>query len=142
MYLGTYLYIYVLKLTSLVIATRLELLIIYGIEELVMEAKYKFKKLIVSKEGLTLIEKSRVDVCNANSFQFGRMYEQYLELYTQSHSEPLFITYIEDYWDGDFCPLHGEVSYIDGQVQCSIHPRVDDDNVEEDADSGGGVPFF
>jgi type II secretory pathway pseudopilin PulG len=85
------------------------------------------------------IEKSRRDVCRVNVVELERMYETYLELEDIEHSEVVFAKYLE-YYSEDICPEDGEISYFDGRVNCSLHPR---ENGGGDRDSEGeGVPFI
>jgi hypothetical protein len=45
--------------------------------------------------------------------------------------------------DGGVCPVGGELTYVDGQVECSIHKDEEDDENNEDEDEGDDwVPFL
>jgi hypothetical protein len=52
------------------------------------------------------------------------------------HSDVVFDQYLQGI-DGNICPVGGEISYVDGKVKCSLHPRDIDSGVEEE-----NVPFL
>lgn len=92
---------------------------------------------------LTLIEKSKADVCDANIVKLERSYEGYIQLYSVNNPEILFDTYLREYWgDEEFCPLQGKIEYKAGKIDCSIHSREIENVDDGDGESGGGVPFF
>lgn len=72
-------------------------------------------------------------VCNANRLQLVRMDGIYLISENLDHTESVFLQYLDQY-DKDICPDHGEISYVNGKVQCSVHSLED----EED----GEVPYL
>ena len=83
------------------------------------------------------IEMAKKEVCNANCLQVERMYETYLVMEELEHSDVIFIEYL--YENGEnICPDHGDITYLDGKVQCSKHDR---DNGSE-SDDDGDVPFL
>lgn len=47
-----------------------------------------------------------------------------LNLEYLKHTEQLFQKHIRDF-HVNICPINGEISYIDGKVQCSIHSDRD-----------------
>jgi Tfp pilus assembly protein PilE len=86
-----------------------------------------------------VIEKSKKDVCDVNVLQLERMYETYLDLESIEHSDVVFVQYLQDYGQ-EICPEHGDISYVDGEVHCSLHPG---DNEGGDSDEEGeSVPFL
>ncbi|OIJ11259.1 hypothetical protein BKP37_16585 [Anaerobacillus alkalilacustris] len=87
-----------------------------------------------------LIENSKEEVCNVNMVRLERMYETELALKGIEHSEAKFSQYLQEYGE-DICPDDGEISYVDGVVQCSVHSRTEEETEDEDEDDGG-VPFF
>ncbi|MED4600752.1 prepilin-type N-terminal cleavage/methylation domain-containing protein [Paenibacillus validus] len=86
-----------------------------------------------------IIEKSRRDVCNVNVLQLERVYEAYLELKDVEHSHVIFAQYLQDYGE-DICPEHGDLSYVDGEVHCSLHSREDGSDTNRSEEEG--VPFL
>jgi len=85
------------------------------------------------------IEKAKKEVCNTNCLQLERMYETYLILEGTDHTDVVFAQYLQEYGE-NICPDHGDISYVDGKVQCSIHTE-EDDNDSDDKDDGS-VPFL
>jgi prepilin-type N-terminal cleavage/methylation domain-containing protein len=51
---------------------------------------------------------------------------------------PSFLGYIERA-EIEVCPGHGDITYVDGKVQCSVHQR---DGGNENDDDDGSVPFL
>jgi hypothetical protein len=86
-----------------------------------------------------LIEEARKGVCDANVLQLERVYEGYLALESIVHSEVVFEQYLQDY-DGSLCPIDGEISYVDGEVWCSVHYGDDDGEGSEEQEVS--VPFL
>lgn len=89
---------------------------------------------------ISLIEKSREDVCEANRLELGRMYRMHMDLEGKEHTHISFQEYFLEYGN-EICPLGGVISYQDGVVKCSIHSH----NVEEIEKPGvenDGVPFL
>jgi prepilin-type N-terminal cleavage/methylation domain-containing protein len=83
-------------------------------------------------------KKAEENVCKANSLQLERLYEVYLISENLTHTESAFSQYLHEY-DKDICPNHGEISYVDEKIECSVHPREDDSNSDEDE---GEVPYL
>jgi prepilin-type N-terminal cleavage/methylation domain-containing protein len=81
-------------------------------------------------------EKAKEEVCRVNCLQVERMYEGYLMLENNEHSDEIFNQYMNDYRK-DICPNHGDVSYVDGKVRCSIHSKENDSESDEE-----DVPFL
>lgn len=78
-------------------------------------------------------------VCETNCSQLKKMYETSLILEGTGHSEAMFIQYLQDY-GRVICPDGGDISYRDGEVQCSVHPKSDGN--DSDGSDDGGVPFL
>jgi prepilin-type N-terminal cleavage/methylation domain-containing protein len=83
-------------------------------------------------------KKAEEKVCKANRLQLERMYEVYLFSENFAHTDSVFLQYIDEY-DKAICPVHGEISYVDGEVQCSIHTSEDESNSDEEE---GEVPYL
>ena len=88
---------------------------------------------------LGIKEKAKEKVCNANCLQLERMYEAHLFMKEIKHSESVFNKYLQEYGE-DICPDHGNISYVNGKIQCSVH--MEDDDVESDDKDDGSVPFL
>ncbi|RFU67119.1 type II secretion system protein [Peribacillus saganii] len=94
---------------------------------------------------ISSIEKAKTDVCNLNTKQVEKMYNTYLLFENDSkHSEALFAQYLQEYGE-EICPIDGEILYIDGKVQCSLHSGNGDngeDDDDEDKGEGESVPYL
>lgn len=77
-------------------------------------------------------EKAKEQVCNINSLQFERVYDTYLTLKDIDHTDAVFVQYLQEFGQ-DICPEDGDIDYVNGKIQCSVHARGDDD---------GSVPFL
>lgn len=92
---------------------------------------------VVSVAGV--IEKAEKDVCDVSVLELKRYYEAYLVLEGIDHSDVVFVQYLQDY-DEDICPVGGEISYVDGKVEYSVHSIGEGGHCDED--EGGSVPFL
>ncbi|GGM32017.1 hypothetical protein GCM10011351_17740 [Paraliobacillus quinghaiensis] len=95
-----------------------------------------------------IIENSKREVCYVNQAEIERMYEDYLVLEELEHSDQRFTNYLRDNHLNESND-HGEYSYIDGKVHCSIHsdnelPEVEVPDIPEvpEDNEGGSVPFL
>jgi prepilin-type N-terminal cleavage/methylation domain-containing protein len=88
-----------------------------------------------------IIEKSKRDVCNVNVQQLERDYEGYLVIEGIGHSDAVFLQYLEDYGER-ICPSNREITYSEGKVKCSLHPRASKEVDQNGDDTGEGVPFL
>jgi competence protein ComGC len=85
------------------------------------------------------VEKAKKEVCNANCIQLEKMYHTYLIMEEKENSEIAFSQYLKEY-DKKICPGRGEVNYVDGKIQCSVHARNEDgESNDEDEEE---VPFL
>ncbi len=79
------------------------------------------------------IKKTEAEVCDVNSSELKKRYHHELVLKDSSHSDIEFISFLND---NDYvCPVGGMYHYVEGEVECSDHGEVD----EED---DGDVPFL
>ncbi|MGM0777897.1 MAG: type IV pilin protein [Bacillota bacterium] len=85
-----------------------------------------------------IIEKSRRDVCDANTVEFERQYERNLHLDGIEHSDVVFVQFLMGFGE-NVCPLDGVIRYVNGEAYCSIHSEIADDEEKEDEE---GVPFL
>jgi prepilin-type N-terminal cleavage/methylation domain-containing protein len=83
--------------------------------------------------------KTEKEVCYANQLQLEREYHTHLVIEGLEHTVVLFAQYQQQY-DEELCPVKGLISYINGHVECSVHPR----NYENKDQKGeeGDVPFL
>lgn len=88
---------------------------------------------------ISYINKAEKEVCNANSFEIEKIFNGYLDFEGLDHTDTVFFQYIQDQ-SIEVCPSDGEISYKDGKVNCSIHPR-DIDTKDKDGD-GESVPYL
>jgi len=82
-----------------------------------------------------LIEKAEKDVCDSSILEIERQYETFLELESIERSDLFFAEFLSGY-DGRVCPADGELHYIDGKVECSVH------SVTEEENDNSGVPYL
>ena len=85
-----------------------------------------------------IIEKSKLEVCNANIIEIEREYESQLALASSTHSDVKFMELLLSY-SHKLCPENGVISYFEGKVLCSIHSETID---EEDPGDSDEVPYL
>lgn len=83
-----------------------------------------------------LIDGYKEDLCEVNRVEMARVYGDYLDIEQVDHSAAVFVQFANTRIDGEVCPVGGELSFVDGVVECSVHG---DDGGGSD---GGGVPFL
>ncbi|MCT2534629.1 type II secretion system GspH family protein [Aquibacillus koreensis] len=86
-----------------------------------------------------VIANSERDACLANSEEVERMYETHLLVEGLDHSNALFSQYVIQV-EGNMHPGEAILSYNEGEVECSLHPRENDQ--EHDEDDGDSVPIL
>ena len=86
-----------------------------------------------------MIEKSEEEVCEANSSELERFYERGLVLNGLDHKPELFGQTLLEFGE-EVCPDGGVISYLDGDVDCSVHS--DSEISEDEEDDNGDVPFL
>ncbi|MBG9543263.1 hypothetical protein ABE29_10815 [Cytobacillus firmus] len=84
-----------------------------------------------------VIEKTRRDVCNANTAEVERQYERHLHLEGVEHSEAAFGQLLLDFGE-EVCPVDGVIHYVDSEVRCSVHSEESPGDDEDEDD----VPFL
>ncbi|WP_075983041.1 competence type IV pilus major pilin ComGC [Bacillus massilinigeriensis] len=83
-----------------------------------------------------IIEKSKADVCQSNRVMLKKIYSAYLNLENRVHSDMVFREFLLE--DGnDICPVGGEIRYVNGEIECSVHSSEDDREKDD-----GEVPFL
>ncbi|AST93641.1 hypothetical protein BC6307_21420 [Sutcliffiella cohnii] len=88
---------------------------------------------------LGVIADTEADVCEVNRNEVQNHYERILVLEGVDHQEAKFEQFLLEY-DQEICPVGGIVTYVEGEVECSVHGdngknHEEDENVDE-------VPFL
>lgn len=83
-------------------------------------------------------ERTEKEVCEANRIEFERNYRVHLIVVSKVHTSTAFNEFLLGYGD-EICTVGGEISYVDGKVECSVH-SVSDEDSEEGKD--GEVPYL
>jgi prepilin-type N-terminal cleavage/methylation domain-containing protein len=79
------------------------------------------------------------EVCHASQLQLEREYHTHLAIEGLEHTGVLFAQYQQQYGE-ELCPVKGLIRYINGHVECSVHPRSYENKDQKDED--GDVPFL
>jgi prepilin-type N-terminal cleavage/methylation domain-containing protein len=82
-----------------------------------------------------LVDKTRKEICLANRMQVRSYYLTYIQLEEIQDSPVVFEEYLSRY-DDELGPELGVITYVDGDVLCSVHSESDE------KDEGGDVPFL
>jgi prepilin-type N-terminal cleavage/methylation domain-containing protein len=89
-----------------------------------------------------LAEKTQRATCLANRAQLERFYNVYLDSEELEHKASLFDRITIEYFDGkDICPKKGIISFVEGNLTCSIHMEEDQTD-QDDQDNGEEVPYL
>lgn len=83
------------------------------------------------------IEQAKAEVCQTNRIELVRSYERNLTLEDKVHNELLFAMHVREFGER-ICPENGVITYVDGEVNCSVH-TVNDHEEDEEAEE---VPFL
>ena len=62
-----------------------------------------------------IIEKSKLEVCNANIIEIEREYESQLVLSTSTHNDVQFKAFLMSF-SHKLCPEKGVISYLEGKI--------------------------
>lgn len=90
---------------------------------------------VVSLVGIT--ERAEEEVCNTNRLQLERDFQLYIMLEGKEETNITFTEFLIGY-DSEICPVGGEISYVNEEVECSIHSHEGEDEDNED----GEVPYL
>lgn len=82
------------------------------------------------------IKKAEETACDTNSSQLERMYQVHLESQNIEHTDAVFEQFLQEY-DENICPDYGIITYVEGQIECSVH--TGNDSTEN---NGEEVPFL
>lgn len=63
----------------------------------------------------------RRDLCEVNRVEMARLYAEYLMVEQIDHSAAAFAEFSHLMLDGEVCPVDGELTFVDGNVECSVH---------------------
>ncbi|MEC1747897.1 hypothetical protein [Schinkia azotoformans] len=69
---------------------------------------------------LGVTECTEKEVCEANRLELGRNYRVHLLVESKVHTSTVVNEFLLNYGD-EICPVGGEISYSDGEVECSVH---------------------
>ncbi|WP_459907829.1 type IV pilin protein [Desulfotomaculum defluvii] len=81
------------------------------------------------------MERAKEKICNINCLRLEGEYQAYLLMEDVEHKEARFDEFMKEYGK-KVCPKQGDVRYVNGRVECNLHPRGEED------DGGEGVPFL
>lgn len=59
-------------------------------------------------------------VCDSTCKDIEKLYEGWLEMNEINHSDLAFEEFMNNFYSGE-CPVGGIYSYVDGEVECSVH---------------------
>ena len=88
------------------------------------------------------IDQYKRDLCEVNRVEMARLYGEFLDIEQVEHSSVIFNRFSHSMLDGDVCPVGGEVTYMDGVVECSVHGDHESEGEEDEGNDEGGVPFL
>lgn len=83
------------------------------------------------------MEKAKGKICNVNCLRLEGEYQAYLVMDGVEHKEARFDEFVKGYGKR-VCPKQGDVSYVNGRVECNAHPRDE----KEDGGNEGDVPYL
>lgn len=87
------------------------------------------------------MDEYKEDLCKVNRVEMARLYQDFLTIEELEHSSAAFVEFSHTRLDGEVCPVGGELTYVDGAVECSVHGDHGNED-EEDDGNDGGVPFL
>ena len=82
------------------------------------------------------LETVRCEVCMTKCLRVEKMYESWLVIRNQKHTDTIFFEYLNEHC-GQICPKDGDITYRRGKVKCNIH-HVNQDGADDD----GSIPFL
>lgn len=89
---------------------------------------------------LGYIETTREKVCETNRLQLQRLYPGYLLSINEEHKDALWNTFLQEY-DQELCPSEGTITYVEGEINCSVH-STNNNHDEEENNEDSSVPFL
>ncbi|WP_209437854.1 type II secretion system protein [Mesobacillus selenatarsenatis] len=88
------------------------------------------------------MDQYKEDLCEVNRVEMARLYGEFLDIEQVEHSSVAFTQFSLSMLDGDVCPVGGELTYVDGTVECSVHGDHESGDEEDEGNDDGGVPFL
>lgn len=88
------------------------------------------------------MDEYKEDLCEVNRIEMARLYGEFLDIEQVEHSSAAFVEFSHTRMDGEVCPVGGELIYVDGVVECSVHEDHDSEDEEVEDYDDGGVPFL
>lgn len=88
------------------------------------------------------MDEYKEDLCEVNRVEMARIYGEYLDIEQVEHSSAVFTEFSHTMMDGEVCPVGGELTYVDGVVECSVHGDHESLDEEDEGNDDGGVPFL
>lgn len=89
---------------------------------------------------LGITDQTKVELCHTNTIKVQKSYQFHLLQGNSTHSDVGFAQYLREF-DGEICPAGGVITYQDGQVDCSIHPK-EKQKEDQDDDGVGEIPYL
>ncbi len=97
---------------------------------------------IVITRGFKYIENSRKTVCEANRSQIMKSFEiEHIEMGSKELLDAGLNKWLIENDYGGVCPSGGVISFVEGEIHCSIHSS-DNQDEEPDEEDDGSVPFI
>ncbi|ESU34278.1 hypothetical protein G3A_01940 [Bacillus sp. 17376] len=87
------------------------------------------------------MEEYKEDLCEVNRVGMARLYQEFLIVEQIDHSSAVFVEFSHSRMDGEVCPVGGELNFVDGTVECSVHGDNDSED-EEEENKDSEVPFL
>jgi competence protein ComGC len=81
------------------------------------------------------------ELCHIKCDQLEKGYEVYLIKFDSIQAKGAFDDYCIKYGDGT-CPDGGDISYVDGEVECNIHSMDGDSEGDGSGGDDGGVSYL
>ena len=110
--------------------TLVELLAIIVISSILMSIA------VISVIGIT--KQTEKEVCEANQSELERNYRMQLIIENKVLTITAFNEFLLSYGD-EICTVGGEISFLNGKVECSIHSESDADSGDDEEDE---VPYL
>jgi len=103
------------------------------VEIIVVIAIIAILALIAVSSFRTCVRVAKNEACIINCIKLEKMYREYLIIKDSEHTDAMFAQYLQEYGE-IICPDQGSIIYWNNKVQCTVHPR---DNNEDES-----VPFL
>ncbi|EKN62767.1 hypothetical protein P9E76_11825 [Schinkia azotoformans] len=91
---------------------------------------------MLSVMGVT--EHAQKEACEVNRLELGGNYRVHLIVESKVHTSTAFKEFLLAFGN-KICPVDGEISYVNGKVECSVHSVSAEDSNDGD---DGEVPYL